>query len=246
MKISVITCTWNSMTYLEQSIKSVLSQDFKNIEYIFVDGGSTDGTLERIAKVKGDVKILYNVRGGIANAMNKGIEVATGDIIAHMHSDDYYLGPDVFTKVLNTFERTNCHWLFGRVMSDIEGSLIKERYTVPSYSYAKLLKRNIIPHAATFVHRDVFAKFRLFDESYRLAMDYEMWLRIGKTFTPTQLDDYLAAFRRHPGSATESNRLRSLNEDFRARFYHGALINYPEYALRYLIRRYRLQRELAI
>lgn len=246
MKLSIITCTWNSLPFLEQSISSVLAQDIKDIEYIFVDGGSDDGTLERIAQVPGNVKVLNNVRGGIARAMNEGILAATGDVVAHMHSDDYYLTTDVFSKVLDAFEQTGCRWLFGRIMSDIEGVLEKERYTVPPYGYTTLLKRNIIPHAATFVRRDVFSQFGLFDGSYRLAMDYEMWLRIGKTYTPTQLDDYLAAFRRHPGSATESNRLRSFNEDFRARFSHGSLINYPEYALRYVIRRYRLHRELAV
>ena len=243
---SVITCTWNSMPFLEQSINSVLSQDIRDIEYIFVDGGSEDGTLERISQVPRNVKVLHNIRGGIARAMNEGIRAATGDVIAHMHSDDYYLGTDVFSQVSDVFEKSGRRWLFGRIMSaDIVGNLEKEHYAVPGYSYATLLKRNIVPHAATFVRRDVFEQVGLFDESFRLAMDYEMWLRIGKVCAPAQMDSYLAAFRRHPGSATEGNRLRSFNEDFRARFAHAPLLRYPEYALRYVVRRYCQQRDLS-
>lgn len=234
------------MPFLDQSISSVLSQDIKDIEYIFVDGGSQDGTLERIAEVTGNVKVLHNVRGGIARAMNEGIRAATGDVIAHMHSDDYYLGTDALSQVSNVFKASKCRWAFGRIMSDIEGNLEKESYAVPRYSYTTLLKRNIIPHAATFVRRDIFEQFGLFNESYRLAMDYEMWLRIGKLCTPVQFDSYLAAFRWHPGSATQANRLPSFNEDFRARFAYAPLLRYPEYALRYAVRRYRQRREFSL
>jgi glycosyltransferase involved in cell wall biosynthesis len=230
------------MTYLEQSINSVLTQSYKNIEYIFVDGGSTDGTLERIAVVKGDVKVLHNVRGGIANAMNKGIEVATGDIIAHMHSDDYYLSNDVFTKVVNLFIQHNCKWLYGRIMSDIDSNLYSEGYIVPAYSYSTLLKSNIIPHAATFLKRELFNEVKPFSCKYKLAMDYELWLRIGKLYEPIQTNDYLAAFRRHSGSATQANKIRSFNEDFKARFTYAPIYMYPEFALRYLVRRFKLVR----
>lgn len=245
MTISIVTCTWNSMPFLEQSIDSVLEQDIKDIEYIFVDAGSEDGTLERIARVPGNVKVLHGVRGGIGRAMNAGVKAATGDIVAHMHSDDYYLGASVFTRVLQTFEQTRCRWLFGRIKSDIDGRLEPLRYDIPRYSYSTLLRRNVVPHAATFVRRDAFEEFGLFDESFNLAMDYEMWLRIGKRCEPAQLDDYMAAFRRHAGSATQANRVRSLREDFRARFRHAPLARYPEYALRYCVRRYQLGRELA-
>src|SRR5438309_10814003 len=99
MKFSIITCTWNSEPYLEQSIASVLAQDYTDIEYIFVDGGSTDGTLERIQAVPRPVRLLENVRGGRTRAMNEGIAAATGDVIAHMHGDDTYLNHRVLSIV---------------------------------------------------------------------------------------------------------------------------------------------------
>ena len=93
MKISIITITLNSRKYLDKSISSVLSQDHQNLEYIFVDGGSTDGTLEIIKKyAEKDQRIRWisEPDRGIADAMNKGVALATGDIIAHLHSDDSY------------------------------------------------------------------------------------------------------------------------------------------------------------
>lgn len=239
MKLSIITCTWNSLPFLEQSISSVLAQDIKDIEYIFVDGGSDDGTLERIANVPGNVKLLHNVRGGIAHAMNEGIRVATGDVVAHMHSDDYYLGSNVFSTVLDAFEQSNCHWLFGRIMSDIDGVLSPETYTVPRYSYNRFLRGNFIPHPATFIRRKVFEECGVFSETLRYAMDYEMLLRIAKLYQPVQLDEHLAAFRRHDGSATQANFMSSFAEDFKVRCNHSKWYQIPEAALRYLVRRQR-------
>ena len=240
MKISVITCTWNSLPFLEQSINSVLAQDFESIEYIFVDGGSTDGTLERIAAIPREVKVLHNVSGGIAKAMNAGIQAATGDVVAHLHSDDYYQSIDVLTKVAKEFERTQNKWLFGRVKFDVNGVIASEGYEVPRYSYRKLLMRNFIPHPATFIRREVFDKCGLFDEKLRYAMDYEFWLRIGRIHTPLQLDDYFVVFRRHAGSATQANFLQSFNEDFKVRWGFASWLQMPEVMARYMVRRYRL------
>ena len=242
LKFSIITCSWNSEPYLEDSIASVLAQDYPDIEYIFVDGGSTDGTLERIAAIARPIRVLHGVQGGIGRAMNEGIRAATGDIVAHLHSDDYYLDASVLSRVAKTFVATDCGWLFGRVLSDINGNLEKEGYRVPPYSYRTLLRNNIIPHAATFVRRHIFEEHGMFDESFRLAMDYEYWLRIGKAYSPAQLNDYLAVFRRHSGSATVANRMKSFNEDFKARFAHGRPWEYPEFALRYPVRRFKLWR----
>jgi len=106
MKFSIITCTWNSEPHLAQSIASVLAQDYSNFEYIFVDGGSTDGTLERIRSIPRPVRLIENVRGGVPVAMNRGLAAASGDVIAHLHSDDYYLHPHVLSRVAEAMKRT--------------------------------------------------------------------------------------------------------------------------------------------
>ena len=146
LTFSIITCTWNSARYLPESISSVLAQDYAHIEYIFVDGGSEDGTLDQIRALNRPYRLLENVRGGVSNAMNEGLRAATGDVIAYMHSDDYYLAPNVLSTVASHFELSGRKWLFGRIKSIIGGELVPETYVAPRFSYRRLLKSNFIPH----------------------------------------------------------------------------------------------------
>lgn len=246
MKISIITCTWNSEAYLKAAIDSVLMQDYIDYEFIFVDGGSEDGTLNIIESVNAPKFILHNVRGGIARAMNEGINAATGDIIIHLHSDDYLLHKKVFSRVVNVFKNTGCEWLFGRILNDRDGLLFPETYIAPAYSYVNLIKANIVPHAATFVKKTLFDKYGCFDEHLKYAMDYEMWLRLGLHSEPQMLRDALSVFRRHDGSTTEKNRLGSFDEDYsvRCRYIEHMPIAKIEHFLRYHFRRFRLKRAL--
>lgn len=233
------------MAFLPETIRSVQQQADAEYEHIFIDGNSTDGTLEYLKGLPGNNVILEGVGGGIARAMNEGIRAATGDVIAHMHSDDYYLGSDVFSKVLNVFDKTGCQWLFGRIMSDIDGVLTPESYTVPLYSFQRFLRGNFIPHPATFIRRKVFDEVGVFSETLRYAMDYDQFLRIGKRYEPQQLDAHLAAFRRHDGSTTQANFMKSFAEDFQVRRAHSNWYQLPEATLRYVVRRQRHMKRLA-
>jgi len=246
IKLSTITCTRNSMAFLPETIRSVQRQTGAIYEHIFVDGNSTDGTLEYLKSLPGNNLILEGIGGGIARAMNEGIRAATGDVIAHLHSDDYYLGFEVFSKVLSIFEQTGCQWLFGRIMSDVDGVLTPESYVVPRYSYKRFLRGNFIPHPATFIRRKVFEEVGVFSETLRYAMDYDQFLRIGKRYEPQQLDEHLAAFRRHDGSTTQANFMQSFAEDFEVRRMHSKWHQLPEATLRYLVRRQRHLHRLAL
>jgi len=242
MKISIITCTWNSEPFLAESIASVLAQDYPNVEYIFVDGGSTDGTLDRIASITKPVTVVRNVRGGIARAMNSGILAATGDVLAHIHSDDYYLEATVLTQVARAMSNEDTGWCFGRIKLLKNGVLTSESYVAPSYSAKQLLRGNFIPHPATFVRRDWINKAGRFEESLKYAMDYDMWLKLAKRGPPHELNTPLAVFRDHSGSLSSSNRLAALEEDYKVRLSHcgGNPLNLLEYKLRYLTQRHRI------
>jgi glycosyltransferase involved in cell wall biosynthesis len=247
MKFSVITCTWNSEPYLAESIASVLSQDYPDIEYIFVDGGSTDGTLERIRAIPREVKLVTDVRGGISRAMNEGVRAASGDVVSHLHSDDYYLYPRVLSDVAEIMSRTGAQWVFGRDMTDLDGKLVAENYAIPKYSYKELLRLNFVPHPSTFIRRDLFKRVGGFDESLKFSMDYDFFLRIGKVAEPVQVDKHFTAFRAHSGSASTANALGGFNEDFRVRLRHAgwfpwALLYHGAY---YVGRRLRWARQLA-
>jgi glycosyltransferase involved in cell wall biosynthesis len=246
LRFSIVTCTWNSARYLQQCITSVKAQTYDEIQHVFIDGGSTDGTLDIIRSAYPGATIVEGIRGGIARAMNEGIRAATGDVVAHLHSDDYYIAPDVIARVAETFDRERCDWLFGRIVSDVEGNLVPEPYVAPDYSYRQLLRYNFIPHPATFVRRELFQRAGVFDETIRYAMDYDLWLRLGRISAPVQLRSPLAAFRRHAGSTTEANRLASHRDDFevRMRYAGWSPVTRLEHLARYLIRRRRIAREL--
>jgi glycosyltransferase involved in cell wall biosynthesis len=243
LTFSVITCTWNSARYLPESLASVLAQDYPHVELIFVDGGSTDGTLDQIRAVQRPYRLLENVRGGVSRAMNEGLRVATGDVVAHLHSDDYFLHSRVLSTVAEHMEASGRKWLFGRTRPIVDGKLLFENYVAPRFSFDKLLKGNFVPHPATFVRRELLLRDGGFDTKLKYAMDYDMWLRIGRDHEPVQLDEPLTAFREHEGSLSSATgtRLAAMAEDYRVRLAHAsrnplALI---EHYARYVVRRRR-------
>jgi glycosyltransferase involved in cell wall biosynthesis len=242
LKFSIVTCTWNSAAYLDQSIASVLMQDHPDIEYIFVDGGSTDGTLEKIHALQRPCRLIENVRGGISRAMNEGIKAASGDIVAHLHSDDYYLNPQVLSTVARHLESSGRQWLFGRIMRDVNGKLEAEKFVSPRYSCARLLANNFIPHPATFVRRELLEQTGGFDTKLKYAMDYDLWLKLAGISEPVQIDEPLAAFREHDGSLSTRDRLPALEEDFRVRLSHAGInpVARAVHYARYLVRRQRI------
>ncbi len=244
LTFSVITCTWNSATYLQESVASVLAQDHPNIEYIFVDGGSTDGTLEQIRALQRPYRLLENVRGGVSRAMNEGLRAARGEIIAYLHSDDYYLYPDILSRVARQFDATGRGWLFGRTMALIDGTLHPDNYVAPRFSYANLLRGNFIPHPATFVRRDLMLRAGGFNTGLKYAMDYDLWLKLARMAEPVQLDEPLAAFREHEGSLSSSSRTRlaAMAEDFRVRLAYAGRnpIDLLGHYARYVVRRQRI------
>lgn len=247
LTFSIITCTWNSASYLGESIASVLAQDYPHIEYIFVDGGSTDGTLDQIRSLQCPYQLIENVRGGVSRAMNEGLRAASGDVIAHLHSDDYYLHPQVLSTVARHLETTGRAWLFGRTKPIIDGRLVPENYVAPRYSYDKLLKGNFIPHPATFVRRELIERAGGFDTGLKYAMDYDLWLRLGRLAEPVQLDEPLTAFREHEGSlsSAQGNKLAAMAEDMRVRLSYASRnpIQRLEHYARYAVRRQRAIRE---
>lgn len=247
-KFSIVTCTRNSMTTLPETVRSVQMQDFDDYEHLFVDGNSTDGTLDYLRSLPGRMRIVEGASGGISRAMNVGIREAQGEYICHLHSDDYFASTTVLLLVAQAFSKSGARWLFGRCMNDVNGQRISGSHQVPRYTYTRNLKRNYIPHPATFVAKNLFEQCGGFDERIRYAMDYELWLRIGKIAEPLQLDEYLAVFRQHPGSLTSSNRMASFDDDFDVRMRYVAKTpwSFAYHWARYLVRRRRLANNLVL
>jgi glycosyltransferase involved in cell wall biosynthesis len=214
LRFSIVTCTWNSEPWLAESIASVLAQDHPAIEYVFVDGGSTDGTLERIRSIPRPVTVVENVRGGISRAMNEGIRAATGDVIAHLHSDDYYADPTVLSRVDSAFESSGKAWCVGRIAVRRGATIEPEAARQPAYSHGRLVAGSFfVPHPATFVRRDALDTTGYFDETLKYAMDIDLWLRLGARFDPVTVNDALAVFRDHAGSLSSANRQLARDEE---------------------------------
>jgi glycosyltransferase involved in cell wall biosynthesis len=238
---SIITCTRNSEPWLAESIRSVLGQEAVDIDYIFVDGGSTDGTLDRISQIDYPVTLIKNRCNGISDAMNAGLAVATREIVAFLHSDDFYLHADVLKIVAESFRTTRCSWLFGRTLNVIGGRLTPEDYMAPRYSRRQLLRGNFIPHPACFVRRSLMSEVGGFDTSLRYAMDYDLWLRLSRLTEPLQMDVPLTAFREHAGSLSTRERSAAMREDLRVRLTHTGRnpVSHLLHTARYCVRRWR-------
>ena len=179
-----------------------------------------DGTLERIKNARGHSRFVTNVGGGISNAMNVGIEMAQGDIIAHLHGDDYFLGEDVLSRVAAEMQKTKADWLFGRIATDLNGIVTQPTWKMPVVSMMNLQRGNFIGHPAVFVRTDLFKAGGLFDTRLKYAMDYDLWFRLMKLSTPVFLDSYLTVFRSHSGSASTANAMAALREDHNVRMRH--------------------------
>jgi len=242
---SIVTCTWNSAATLADTLASVRRQTWRDIEHIFVDGGSTDGTLEMIAAYPGNKRVLRDVGGGISRAMNQGIDAASGDYVAHLHSDDYYAADDVLATVAERFARERVDWVVGTVQVLKDGELIPP-YPLRPFSFRAFASgRAWVAHPAVFVRRSAFGRVGMFDETLRYAMDVDLWLRLGRGARPATLDRPLTVFRDHAGSVSSSNKIKARQEEFqvRRRYLRQAPLAFGIYCLRYLKRMRQLRTE---
>jgi glycosyltransferase involved in cell wall biosynthesis len=219
-KISIITPSYNQGPFIERTIRSILDQNYLNLEYIVMDGGSTDGTIDILKKYGERLKWISRPDEGQSDAINKGIAMATGDIIAYLNSDDVY-EPGALERVAECFSaHPESMWLTGRCrIIDEDDYEVRKPITayknalLRCFSYRLLLVTNPISQPATFWRRGIVEEFGAFDRGEHLVMDYEYWLRIGRKYRPAIVDDYLARFRVHAASKTSSSFLTTFRRE---------------------------------
>lgn len=174
VKISIITITFNSEKTLERTIKSVISQKYSNLEYIIVDGGSTDGTLEIIRGYDKDIfKWVSEPDAGICNAFNKGIKMATGRVIGIINSDDGLM-PGALEAIAKAYEE-DVDVYRGKVLlwkEDTDTKVVE----IPSMHF-DFSGMNNISHQGTFITNDAYMKYGAYDEACKYVMDYDLLLR---------------------------------------------------------------------
>ncbi len=179
MKVSIITVSFNSDKTITDTIQSVLSQDYKNIEYIIVDGLSKDNTIN-IVKSFGDkiTKFVSEKDKGLYDAMNKGIDLATGDIIGFLNSDDFYSNNQVISKIASKFQKdVNAVYADLVYVSAHDKAKITRTWKSGEYIPDSFLKGWMPPHPTFFVRKLVYEKYGKFTDKLRSAADYELMLR---------------------------------------------------------------------
>ena len=198
-KISIITTSLNQGAYIESAILSVLGQGYPNLEYIIIDGGSEDGTVDILKKYDNQITYWQSKEdGGESDAANQGFNRATGDILSWMASDDMYM-PGVFQKVVQLLDPLQKQILCGNVLHFVEetgsawGSKVPEAFNKLDLRYS-----NFIIQPGTFWTRKTWETLAGFDTSLHYAMDWDFWLRAKKNevqFIPTS--EYLSIYRLH-------------------------------------------------
>ncbi len=172
MKMSVITVVYNAVNTVERTIKSVLSQNYEDLEYVIIDGGSTDGTLEIIDRYKDRLGYFVSEPdNGIYDAMNKGIRACTGDVISILNSDDWYEA-GALEKIASEFEQNDAEVIFGDVNEWYETGA--KRYPFMGYDS---IWHSFVHHPGMFVRSDVYKKFGLYNLEYSICSDGEFVLR---------------------------------------------------------------------
>ena len=179
LKISIITVVRNNRDFVRQTIDSVVSQDYPRVEYIVIDGGSDDGTLDIIKAYDGRLaKWVSEPDAGIADAFNKGLALSTGDYLLFLNSDDHLAAPNVVSRMAGAIEERQYPDLIYGDCELIERQSGRYLYTASiEFSRRAFKMGGTLPHPSLFTQRSYFERHGLFDTSYRIAMDYEFLLR---------------------------------------------------------------------
>ncbi len=180
MKISVITASYNSAATIADTLRSVAEQDHHDIEHIVIDGASRDNTMQ-IVDGFNHVAIKFSEKDrGIYDAMNKGVQKASGDIIAILNSDDFYSSSKVLSEVARLFEDPAVQAVYGdlQYVDQNDTSKIKRYWKAGKFAHQKFLYGWMPPHPSFFVRKEVYDKVGLFNTDLRTSADYELMLRI--------------------------------------------------------------------
>lgn len=184
MKVSIITVVYNNANFIKDAIESVLTQSYENIEYIVIDGASNDGTVEIIKRYGNKITHFLSEKDhGIYDAMNKGLKLASGDIIGILNSDDFYISNNVINMVVEVFLYNNVDSVFADLVYVNPDNLAKVvRYYDSSYFSPSKFSYGWMPaHPTFFVRRDIYEKYGFFKTDYKIAADYELLVRfLGK------------------------------------------------------------------
>ena len=205
-KISIVTPSYNQGQFIEETIRSVLLQNYPNLEYIIMDGGSTDNSVKIIKKYEPWLTYWVSEKdNGQADAIQKGFQKATGEVIGWLNSDDFFL-PDALVKVGEKIhEDPGMEFIVGGgMLVDNEGRLFDKYYSFPQSFESLLSIGQFSLQMSSFWRRDVYSEIGGLDTGLRFCFDYDFFLRLTRRRQPGGIDSLLSASRMHPGSKTST------------------------------------------
>lgn len=244
MKLSLITVTYNSGLTIRDTIQSVLSQTYTDIEYIIVDGASKDNTVEIIKEYEcafeNKLKWISEPDKGLYDAMNKGIQMATGEVVGMINSDDFFTSDDVLATVAEAFNsHDDLDAIYGDVHYVNDGDLSKQVRYYSSKRFTRIrMRRGYMPaHPSFYVRRDCYTKYGVFDTSYRVAADFENLLRliyVHNIKTKYIEKDFVTMRTGGASSSGFVSHKRIIKDHFKAFRKNNVSVNYILYFWRYV------------
>lgn len=227
MKITIITVCYNRKATIAKAIESVLSQNYDDIEYIIVDGNSTDGTKEIVESYNGKItQFISEPDKGMYDAINKGLRMATGDVIGLMHSDDEFYDDQVINRITDRFaQESNIDGVYGDgiyISNDIHERLIRNR--IGGRFSIKKIKKGWLPlHPTVYLKRSVIDKNGLYNLDFKIASDTEFLLRYlyKHRINMSYINSYIVKMRMGGMSTNFKRAFEVLLEDYRIYKYHG-------------------------
>jgi glycosyltransferase involved in cell wall biosynthesis len=220
--ISILTPSFNQGRYIEQTITSVLKQNYARFEHIVIDGGSTDETIE-VLKRYPHLKWISEPDKGQADALNKGFRMATGELIGWINSDDFY-AEGVFRRVADIFDDQSVQWTIGDVVDYCDSTGAESYVNSETITYQALIRNpDILRQQGAFFRSELIREAGGWNAEFYMVMDFDIWLRMAKLSTPVMTHEKTAFFRMHEEQKTQvHNFLRQSKEIDRILIEHGA------------------------
>jgi glycosyltransferase involved in cell wall biosynthesis len=208
-----VTPSFNTGRFIEQTIRSVLDQDYRHIEYIIMDAESTDDTREIVFRYGNRLRFESRKDSGQAAAVNNGFQAGSGQLFSFLNADDVYR-PGAISAMVEAFRRfPTAGVIYGEADWIDERSGIIGRYPTAAYDFDRFQSECFICQPAAFLRSDVFAAVNGLNPELRFALDYDLWIRTGRRFPFIRIDTVIAGSRMHRGNKTLGRRSASFHEN---------------------------------